>query len=171
METGRLPIIIDPGMAFGTGHHPTTEGCLVALEKYRGHRVLDVGTGSGILAMAAALAGAEEVIGVDNDPEAIEVAIENLVLNDLVEPVSLLVGQIDDAPEGTYDLVVANIFLNALVSLADQFRKRVSVGGRLIISGLLAAQADDARAAMNAAGFVEIESIPIRGWTTVIFQG
>lgn len=134
-EPGDLVIELDPGMAFGTGTHPTTRLCLEALEKL-GHqdRVLDVGTGSGILAIAAVRLGARQVIGTDIDPDAVVVAGENCTLNDV--EVELITTPLALIP-GRFDVVLANILAEDLVRMAGDLAAKVAPGGHLILSGIL----------------------------------
>jgi ribosomal protein L11 methyltransferase len=141
---GDLVIEIDPGMAFGTGAHPTTRMCLESIEricfnekggKLQG-RLLDVGTGSGVLSIAGALMGETEITAVDIDPEAVRVTRENLELNgvlNLVDASTTPLGELG----GEYGIVVANILAEELVRLAGQLIARVAPGGWLILSGIL----------------------------------
>lgn len=134
---------LDPGMAFGTGTHPTTMLCLSLMEKIfsaNAHKkprsILDVGTGSGILSIAAALLGAESVTAVDIDPDAVRVAMDNCALNGVAALVA-----VSDTPlhqiSGEFDIVLANILAEELVRLAPHLVRRVSPGGFLILSGIL----------------------------------
>jgi ribosomal protein L11 methyltransferase len=155
-EPSQVIIRLDPGRAFGTGHHETTRLCLHALQDAvrPGCSVLDVGTGSGILAVAAAKLGAGLVDGVDIDPIAIGVARENCAANDLKGSVSLRAGALDaDSIEHRYDVVVANISSQANTALAPVFAANVADGGRLILSGVLSSDARAVRAAMEAEAF------------------
>jgi ribosomal protein L11 methyltransferase len=133
---GQRVIRLDPGRAFGTGHHETTRLCLRALERHvrPGASVLDVGTGSGILAIAAALLGAGHVLAVDIDPTAVEVARENCSANGV--EVVLRAGALESRP-GQFDVVVANISAPANIALAPLFGASVRPDGILILSGLL----------------------------------
>jgi ribosomal protein L11 methyltransferase len=149
-------VAIDPGMAFGTGSHPTTALCLERLDEllaeYPGADVLDVGTGSGILAIGAVLLGAGRVCGTENDPVALEAARRGTALNGLAPGrLELLLSEPDQVP-GTFGVVVANILLNTLVELAPAIAARVAPSGRLVLSGLLAEQGDEAEAAYRAQG-------------------
>ena len=143
-EEGDLVIQIDPGMAFGTGAHPTTKMCLESMERiaFDAHGgklpdpVLDVGTGSGVLSIAAALLGAGSITAVDIDPEAVRVTRENLELNGVSSVVAASTTDLGKLP-GTYAVVVANILAEELVRLADQLVARVAPGGWLILSGIL----------------------------------
>jgi len=141
---GDLVIRIDPGMAFGTGAHPTTRMCLESLERIcfneNGGKlpdaVLDVGTGSGVLSIAAALMGAARITAVDIDPEAVRVTRENLELNGVEDVVEASTTSLGDLP-GEYGVVVANILAEELVRLAGQLTEKVAPGGWLILSGIL----------------------------------
>ncbi|HVP08146.1 MAG TPA: 50S ribosomal protein L11 methyltransferase [Burkholderiales bacterium] len=132
---------IDPGLAFGTGSHPSTRLILNFLEKgiQPGQRVLDYGCGSGILAIAAALLGAGEVDATDTDPQALETTSANAARNG----VAVRVAAPDRLPPGTYDLVLANILAGPLIALAPQLAGRTRAGGRIALSGILEAQAGE----------------------------
>ncbi len=145
-------ILIEPGQAFGTGEHPTTQLCLELLETYLkpNMRVLDVGTGSGILAITAKKLGAREVIATEIEPTSIELAQENASKNH-VEISFFLTDQIPEDSHG-FDLVVANLFSSTLISLAGSFHRALAPGGVLIISGISAPNWDDVRQAMECTG-------------------
>ncbi|HTP25734.1 MAG TPA: 50S ribosomal protein L11 methyltransferase [Anaeromyxobacteraceae bacterium] len=152
---GEVEVVLDPGMAFGTGTHPTTRLCLEALAailaRSPGSAVLDVGTGSGLLAIAAKKLGAGRVVGTDNDPEALRVARENAALNGvavdfaLEPPVPAL---------GHFALVVANILANTLVALAPKLVARLLPGGTVLLSGLLSGQEEEVRDVYLARGLL-----------------
>jgi len=152
--SGLVRVAIDPGMAFGTGSHPTTALCLERLDELLlqrpGADVLDVGTGSGILAIGAVLLGAGRVCGTENDPIALEAARRGAELNGL--PPGRIEYVLAEAPRGTFDIVVANILLNTLVELSPDIAACVAPSGRLVLSGLLAEQGDEAEAAYRAQG-------------------
>lgn len=169
---GRVIVEIDPGMAFGTGTHETTRGCLEMLEKYwSGGRLLDVGTGTGILAIAAAkLQPGAQVTGFDLDPEAIEVARENAEINGVSEEIELEVNRIDFYAGGDYDLVLANLTADVLEPLAEAFAAAVKRDGVLIASGILREQAAEVESAFRAAGFEAIESKPDGEWVTIALR-
>ena len=139
---GREVLVIEPGMAFGTGQHATTRGCLEAIEGAvtagRVHAALDVGTGSGVLALALARLGVERVVALDTDPAVLPLARENLDRNG-ASRVAVLGGSLA-AVHGTFDLVVANLLAEAIVAEAAGLAHAVSAGGYLILSGLLAPQ-------------------------------
>ena len=137
---------LDPGLAFGSGTHPTTALCLRWLDGLAadglldGARVLDFGCGSGILALAALKLGAAHATGIDNDPQALTATADNAARNEVASRLS--VHAPDDAPDGTWPVVVANILASALEALADTIAARVAPGGRLALSGILDGQQD-----------------------------
>jgi len=144
-EPEAVVLELDPGLAFGTGSHPTTRLCMEWLEQHvqPGERTLDYGCGSGILAIVAKKLGAGETVGVDIDPNAVEASRYNAERNHVEATFALP----DDAPEGTFDLVVANILSNPLKLMAAMLCARVRPGGRLILSGVLERQAEEVAAA------------------------
>jgi ribosomal protein L11 methyltransferase len=150
---GMVEVTLDPGMAFGTGTHPTTSLCLAAMSERLaatpGARVLDVGTGSGLLAIAARKLGAPVVVGNDNDPIAIRVALENAALNGV--QVHFDVRGVHQQP-GPFDLVLANILANTLCELAPAIAAQLAPRGVVLLSGILTPQEAEVRAAYVAAG-------------------
>ena len=161
---GDLVIVIDPGMAFGTGAHPTTRMCLEKLEEICFDEcggklpdpVLDVGTGSGVLSIAAALMGAKAITAVDIDPEAVRVTEENLALNGFSGEVAVSTTDLGELTD-SYAVVLANILAEELVRLAGQLTARVAPGGWLILSGILTEKAEMVRAAFPS---LELVSSP-----------
>jgi ribosomal protein L11 methyltransferase len=150
---GMVEVVLDPGMAFGTGSHPTTALCLAGLSERLAARpgasVLDVGTGSGLLAIAAAKLGAARVAGNDDDPVAVRVARENAAANG----VAIRLDGRDVAEQGgPFDLVLANILANTLCELAPAIAAQLAPGGVVLLSGILAPQEEEVRAAYAAAG-------------------
>ncbi|MGI9536570.1 MAG: 50S ribosomal protein L11 methyltransferase [Desulfocapsaceae bacterium] len=141
-ETGsdEQVIVMDPGMAFGTGHHETTRLCLELLRESEplssGGTMLDVGTGTGILAMAALLFGARRVVGIDNDPEAVKTARANCRLNTLSNRMEITGRELKEI-KNTFDLVTANIVHDVLLELSDDLARVTGDGGSLLLSGLI----------------------------------
>lgn len=168
--TSRLIIEIDPGMAFGTGTHETTRGCLEMIEKYwQGGAMLDVGTGTGILAMAAArLHPGARVVGFDNDPEAIEVANENAAINGLTDQLELEVNRLSAYAGQEFDLVVANLTADVIIPLAADFPTVMHPGSILILSGILREQEEQVKKALDQ--FTWREAKPDNEWVTLVCQ-
>ena len=167
-EPGDLIIELDPGMAFGTGTHPTTRLCLEALEKL-GHpgEVLDVGTGSGILAMAAARLGARRVVGTDIDPDAVEVARENCAMNGVT--VELVTTPLAEIP-GRFDVVLANILAEDLVRMAADLTAKVAHDGFLILSGILVEREPYVIAGFAATGLALAETTRQGEWSCLLYR-
>ncbi|WP_281687657.1 50S ribosomal protein L11 methyltransferase [Pseudomonas citronellolis] len=166
-EPEAVNLLLDPGLAFGTGTHPTTALCLEWLDgqELAGDTVLDFGCGSGILAIAALLLGAKQALGTDIDPQALEASRDNATRNG-IDPALFPVYLPADLPAGQADVVVANILAGPLVSLAGQLTSLVKPGGRLALSGILAEQAEEVRAAY--AGAFELEPTAEReGWVRI----
>lgn len=145
-----LTVVIRPSMGFGTGHHATTRLCLAALQRLAlaGQRVLDVGTGSGVLAIVASRLGAADVTGIDDDPDAIQSAWDNLALNP-ESNVTLLVGDFRTTEIRPSDVVLANLTGGLLVASASRLTRLATAGGRLVLSGFLAAEEHDVLAAFD----------------------
>jgi len=158
-------IELDPGMAFGTGLHPTTRMVLEAMESFTplGSRVLDLGTGSGILAVAAAKLGAAHVLAADVDPLACAIASENARLNHVEDVVRVAPGSAEVA-QGTYDLILANIIASVIADLAPEFRRLMGPKSRLIASGIVEERAHLVEAAFQAAGLVVVETRRSDDW-------
>ncbi|MFN8533196.1 MAG: 50S ribosomal protein L11 methyltransferase [Dehalococcoidia bacterium] len=158
-------IELDPGMAFGTGLHPTTRLCLAALERTvkPGDRVLDLGTGSGILSIAAAKLGATSILAIDPDPVAVDAATANVAANGLSERVQMAEGTIE-AVDQTFDLVVANISAKVLIEIAEDLARVTRPGGRLLASGLLDEREIEVAIQFAVAGFHLVESAAERDW-------
>jgi ribosomal protein L11 methyltransferase len=154
---GDVVLSLDPGMAFGTGLHPTTRLCLAALETLADEglvapaRVLDVGCGSGILAIAAAKLGARDLLGVDTDPIAVESTLANARLNGLTRRIRVGRGSVPTG-ERPFDLVLANLIASLLVQLAPLLRAEIAPGGRVLASGIFRDREGDVVAAFGAAG-------------------
>lgn len=161
---------LDPGLAFGSGTHPTTSLCLAWLDtladegQLDGRRVLDFGCGSGILALAALKLGAAHAVGVDNDPQALIATHDNAERNGVGARIEVHLPQ--DEPPATYPVVVANILASALIALADTLAARVAPGGRIALSGILAGQEDEVLA-RYAADFDQLRADRLEDWIRV----
>jgi ribosomal protein L11 methyltransferase len=171
-ETDRVVVQIDPGMAFGTGTHETTRGCLELLEKHwpppsGGGALLDVGTGTGILAIAAVkMAAGSRVVGFDIDPEAVAVANENAEINGVAEDIELEVNHLAAYHGQEFDVVLANLTADVIVPLSAEFPQVVKPGGTLIVSGILGEQGGEVKGALGEEGFEVIEEKPDGEWVT-----
>lgn len=169
--TGDEKIIeIDPGMAFGTGTHPTTRLCIQLIEEHvrPGDSILDIGTGSGILLVAAAKCGAGKLAGIDNDEVAVATALENLELNKVdLDQCHIFSGNLVDDVSETYDVVVANILAEIVVDLLDNIRGVVGENTRLIFSGILREKAEMVTEKMEQCGFDVTEVRYDEAWSAV----
>lgn len=165
---GEITVLMDPGMAFGTGTHETTRLCAAMLEKFTvpGCKVLDVGCGSGILAICASKLGAAECFACDIDPQAVKVAVENTELNHTPNvkcTVSDLLKQVEKT-EGGYDVVVANIVADIIIRLAPDVHEYMAENAVFIVSGIIEERADEVIAALTAAGFEIVDQSYENGW-------
>ncbi|MBN1246154.1 MAG: 50S ribosomal protein L11 methyltransferase [Anaerolineae bacterium] len=161
---------MDPGMAFGTGLHPTTQLCVTAVEDLirPGMSVLDLGTGTGILAMIAAKLGAAPLLAVDNDADAIAAARRNVEANRLSDQIELRHGSLE-AVDAPYDLVLANILAPIIIRMAASgLATRLRSGGYLVVSGILLEQGDEVTAALEAAGLQVVERRQQEEWVALI---
>ncbi|HSX70326.1 MAG TPA: 50S ribosomal protein L11 methyltransferase, partial [Pseudomonas sp.] len=166
-EPEAVNLLLDPGLAFGTGTHPTTALCLEWLDgqELANCTVIDFGCGSGILAIAALLLGAPQALGTDIDPQALEASRDNASRNG-IDPARFPVYLPADLPQQPAEVVVANILAGPLVSLAPQITALVKAGGRLALSGILAEQADEVRAAYADAFDLDLTAIK-DGWVRI----
>jgi ribosomal protein L11 methyltransferase len=169
-ETDRIPIIIDPGMVFGTGHHETTRTCLSLIEKIaetgNRKRFLDIGTGTGILAIGASRLGFEQVVAVDVDPLAVDAATRNAAANGL-NNIEIRKGAISSV-SGTFDVIVANLLSEILIAIAPELAERLNPGGTAILSGLLVGQEDEVIEAICTADLTFREKITDGKWVSLI---
>lgn len=178
LADGRIPVWIEAGPAFGTGHHGTTKGCLEALatelRRRKPRNVLDIGTGSAVLSIAAIKGGATRALGTDIDAESIRVANENRHNNRMGRSLKLLVANGANHSEirtrAPYDLIMANILARPLVSLSGDIADLVSPGGRIILSGLLNFQEPQVRAAYQGRGLKLVDRRRLNGWSTLVFE-
>jgi ribosomal protein L11 methyltransferase len=166
-----IVIHIDPGMAFGTGTHPTTAMCLELIEAclVPGQTVLDVGCGSGILMIAAAKLGAEHLTGIDTDPMAVDITRDNLTKNK-VDPdrLHLTATTLDRTPETTYDLVVANIIAQVIVDITGDIKQRMAPDGRAILSGIIQERKPDVLRALSDNGLDIIKEKNMGEWVALV---
>ena len=171
-EDGDRVIEIDPGMAFGSGTHETTYMCLSLLEKYLAgnENVIDVGTGSGILAIGAALFGAGQVLAIDIGPDAVRVASENVKLNHVQDIVSVRQGNLLDRVNDSCDVCVANIISDVIISFAAPLRNHVRPGGLFICSGIVSLRAPEVRRALEDASWKIIEQTEKGEWSAFVCE-
>ena len=163
-------IEIDPGMAFGTGTHETTSLCVKMLEKYlkQGHKVLDVGCGSGILAIASAKLGASDVLGIEIDPVAVEIAKENVELNQVGETVKVIEGDLTKGVDYVADVVVANLMADLVMMLSKDAKRHLKKGGVYISSGILNEKVEKVSAAIADCGFEIVEVQEDGMWSAIV---
>lgn len=171
-DTDRTVITMDPGMAFGTGTHETTSLCLETLDELvqGGERMLDIGTGSGILAIAALKLGAKEAEGVDIDPMCVRTAGENAQRNGVAERLTVLVGDLSDKASGVYDIITANIVAAAILSLAPAVPALMAPGAKFIASGIIDERRDEVLDGLKAAGLRPVQVKEKRGWVCIICE-
>lgn len=167
---GNLVIEIDPGMAFGTGTHETTSLCVKMLESYQkeGDKVLDVGCGSGILSIAAALLSAEDVLGIDIDPVAVEVAAENIALNKVDTTCRAQYGDLTKGVDYQADIIVANLMADLVMMLAEDAAKHLVKGGYFISSGILVEKELQVVEHLRKKGFAIMEVREDGGWCCIV---
>ncbi|HXH43830.1 MAG TPA: 50S ribosomal protein L11 methyltransferase [Bradyrhizobium sp.] len=178
VASNKLSIEIEAALAFGTGHHGTTRGCLLLLDHVlkssRPRNMLDLGTGTGVLAIAAAKALHRGVLASDIDPPSVRVAAENAALNEVGNRVRVIratgFGAPDFARAGPFDLVLANILANPLRQLASPMARHLAPGARVILSGLLTHQAPAVIAAYRARGVVPLKHLRIEGWSSLLLR-
>ncbi|MBI3243540.1 MAG: 50S ribosomal protein L11 methyltransferase [Chloroflexi bacterium] len=172
-STPAIPILIDPGMAFGTGTHPTTQLCLALLETHLNpdDTVLDLGCGSGILAIAAAKLGAKSALAVDIEDESIRATKENAELNGVAASIETLLGSLADVQLSNlqpFNTTVANIIAPVIIRLLGQgLGQTIAQNGVLIVSGILAEQAGEVKAALNRAGLTDIDRKQMGDWVAI----
>jgi ribosomal protein L11 methyltransferase len=178
VPSGAIGLLIDAATAFGTGEHATTHGCLMALDRLarqgRRRHILDIGTGTGILAIAAAKSWRVKVLACDIDRNSVRVAAENVALNRVAGLVTCRPSDGYSAPEvragAPYDLIFANILARPLAAMAPDLARSLAPGGIAILSGLLAGQESFVRTAHRAQGLVFRGRLPRNGWHTLVFE-
>ncbi len=169
-ETDRTVISLDPGMAFGTGTHETTALCLETLDRLvsGGERVLDIGTGSGILAIASLKLGAAKAEGVDIDPMCVRTAGENAALNGVTQDFQVLIGDLSDKASGRYDIICANIVANAIIHLVPDVPALLAENGTFLASGIIDTRKDEVIEAVKKAGLAVREVKEKNGWVALV---
>jgi ribosomal protein L11 methyltransferase len=169
---GEVVIRMDPGMAFGTGLHPTTRGCLLLLQDIEPmpNRVLDVGCGSGILALAALRLGAAAAVAFDTDPLAVESTLANAALNGLAARIEAREGALPSSSDEPFPLVLANLVAALLVELAPRLAIHTATGGTLIASGIIAARGEEVRTALESAGFAVRKALDDGEWLSLCLE-
>jgi len=162
----RTVLSIDPGAAFGTGTHATTSLCLGVLDKKvtKGQKVLDIGCGSGILAIASVLLGADFAVGVDIDAQSVKTAKENAEINNLADKTEFFVGDLADKVSGKYNIVCANIVADVIIRLLPDVGHFMEEDGILIISGIIDIRKEDVLSAIKQNGFTIIEEAYRENW-------
>jgi ribosomal protein L11 methyltransferase len=171
VSSDELIIELDPGMAFGTGTHPTTVMCIQALERSvrPGDRVIDVGTGSGVLSIAAAMLGAEDVRAYDLDEVAVTSARLNIKLNKVSDKVTISQNNLlDGVEENTADVVIANILAEVILRFTDDVARVVKPGGIFIASGIIQQKKDQVKEGLVQSGFEITETILMEDWVAII---
>jgi ribosomal protein L11 methyltransferase len=169
-KPGQMVLEINPGMAFGTGTHPTTSTCISLIEKYlkRGDSLLDVGTGSGILLIAAAKLGAGKVWGIDNDAVAVKIATENLLLNKVdTKKFKIIAGNLVEKVKDRFDLVVANILSEVILVLLDRIKTVLKENGIFIASGIVEKNKCLVIEKMQRLGFEILEIQTKENWVSI----
>lgn len=169
---GEIVITINPKMAFGTGHHESTKLVIIEMEKIikSGMHVLDVGTGSGILAILAHKLGAESVLGIDNDMEALKNATENLALNEITSGVNIGYAELEQVTPSDYDVVVANININTLLHYAPLFPDHLKQGAKLVLSGVLRRDESTIIQQYSTHGFVVQKKSTMKDWLGLVLE-
>ncbi len=171
-KEGQVIITIDPKMSFGTGEHETTKLVLQLLDKYNTNakRVLDVGSGTGVLGIAASLLGAEEVVGIDNDEWCIENGAENIELNNVQSKVEVRLAEVRDVKDEPFDLILANINKHILIDIAEALVKLVISNGTIILSGLLFTDREDILKIYTQLGLKLVDEMQLGEWIALVLK-
>ena len=171
-QKGEIVLTLDPKMSFGTGDHQTTKICLSFIEKYikPDSIILDAGSGTAILAIAAAKLGAQRVIAFDIDEWCYENGIENTQLNEVTDTVVVRRCELTDIKENDFDLIIANIQKNILLELAEGFNSRIKQGGLIILSGLLEMDKEPVVSSYEQSGFEELDFMQLDDWIGIVLK-
>lgn len=171
-QPGEIVLSIDPKMSFGTGEHQSTKLVLRLLEKYvhPGMRLLDVGSGTGILSIAAIKLGSAEAVAVDSDERCYENCKENCELNSVTGKVKIVTGEISEIKGNNFDLIIANIQKNVLLDIADQVKEKIKPNGIVILSGLLIKDKKDIEDHYAKAGFENVETKTMDEWIAKVLK-
>ena len=171
-KSGEIVLTLDPKMSFGTGDHQTTKICLKFIEKYikPGMKVLDAGSGTAILGIAAAKLDAGKVIAFDIDDWCYENGIENTQLNNVFDKVEIKKCELKDIEENNFNLIIANIQKNILLEFTKGFKSRINSGGILLLSGLLEMDKDAIVSKYSEVGFIEIDYLKMDDWIGIVFN-
>jgi ribosomal protein L11 methyltransferase len=166
----KIIIEIDPKMAFGTGYHETTRLVLRALEKYifPGCKMLDIGTGTGILAIASIKLGASKAIGIDTDEWSYQNAIENAIINNVADKFSAILGTIDNVDEDEFDIIAANINRNTILEILDKISTKLKSRGIFILSGILTSDKRMTEERLKLDGFELLEILSENEWIAMV---
>ncbi len=172
LKDGRKEIVIDPGMAFGSGQHETTRLCLTLLEKYvtDGTSLLDVGTGSGILGIAGLLLGAKTATGVDIDALSVKIAGENAALNGVENDFELIHGDLAARVRGRFSVITANIVADIIIRLLPDTERLLEDGGVIIVSGIIDTRLPDVEKECARLGLVFRELLTDKGWCAAVLE-
>jgi len=167
-----IVLTIDPKMSFGTGEHQTTKLILTLLEKYvsKGMKVLDVGSGTGILAIATIKLGAAKAVTVDFDEICLDNCKENCAINEVENSIKIQTGEIDIVEENDFDLILANIYKNVLIEIAEKIKTRLQDNGKIIFAGLLESDKESVEAKYHSIGFKTEQIEQMDEWIAIVFS-
>ena len=169
----RIPIRLGPGLAFGSGEHETTRSCLEEMENipvFSVAKVLDIGCGTGILSIAAAKLGARSVVALDPEPEAIEATINNIKLNRVEKKISILQGEVQMVRGERFNLIVANLYGDVLLTLASEIPPLLETGGYTLLSGIAFEYTYEVKTKLVKAGCELLKSMFLEEYCTLLFQ-